>query len=63
MTALEEWMIKGKGTVMDYSLGLYNNIKKRGIQIILVSSRKEHLRDATIDNLLDAGTIVGRVFA
>ncbi|GJV36618.1 acid phosphatase 1 [Tanacetum coccineum] len=54
-TALEEWMTKGKGTVMDYSLGLYNSIKKRGIQIILVSSRKEHLRDATIDNLVDAG--------
>ncbi|GKD39004.1 haloacid dehalogenase superfamily, subfamily IIIB acid phosphatase, partial [Tanacetum coccineum] len=29
-------------------------IKKGGIQIILVSSRKEHLRDATIDNLVDA---------
>ncbi|GJZ82170.1 acid phosphatase 1-like protein [Tanacetum coccineum] len=54
-TALEEWMSKGNCTVMEYTLGLYNTIKKGGIQIILVSSRKEHLRDATIDNLDDAG--------
>lgn len=54
-TALEEWMIKGKPTAMAYSLRLYNDIKKKGIQIFLVSSRKEHLRSATIDNLVDAG--------
>ncbi|KAK9072425.1 hypothetical protein SSX86_008859 [Deinandra increscens subsp. villosa] len=55
VTGLEEWMSKGKGTAMEYSLNLYNDIKKRGIQIILVSSRREHLRAATIDNLLDVG--------
>lgn len=48
-------MTKGKATAIDYSLSLYNTIKKRGIQIILVSSRREHLRAATIDNLLDVG--------
>nr|GEV55278.1 acid phosphatase 1-like [Tanacetum cinerariifolium] len=51
----QKWMIKGKGTAMDCSLGLFNDIKSRGIQIILISSRKEHLRSATIDNLVDAG--------
>ncbi|KAK1435391.1 hypothetical protein QVD17_01153 [Tagetes erecta] len=55
VTGLEEWMTKGKATAIDYSLNLYNYIKKRGIQIILVSSRREHLRAATIDNLLDVG--------
>nr|XP_043628485.1 acid phosphatase 1-like [Erigeron canadensis] len=55
VTELEEWMRKGKATAMDYSLRLYNDIKKRGIQIILVSSRREHLRAATIDNLVNVG--------
>ncbi|PWA80541.1 HAD superfamily, subfamily IIIB acid phosphatase [Artemisia annua] len=55
VTGLEEWMTKGKGTAMGSSLTLFNDIKNRGIQIILISSRKEHLRSATIDNLVDAG--------
>ncbi|MFS7916464.1 putative Acid phosphatase [Helianthus anomalus] len=55
VTGLEEWMGKGKATAMDYSLNLYNDVKKRGMQIILISSRREHLRSATIDNLVDAG--------
>ncbi|XP_071713674.1 acid phosphatase 1-like [Rutidosis leptorrhynchoides] len=55
VTDFEEWMSKGKGTAMEYNLSLFNDIKKRGIQIILVSSRKEHLRTATVDNLVDAG--------
>ncbi|KAL8227373.1 hypothetical protein R6Q57_017205 [Mikania cordata] len=55
VTGFEEWMSKGKATAIDYSFNLYNNIKKRGIQIMLVSSRREHLRSATIDNLVDVG--------
>lgn len=54
-TDLEGWMAQGKATAIDYSLNFFNDIKRRGMQIILISSRKEYLRDATIDNLVDAG--------
>jgi predicted secreted acid phosphatase len=55
VTALEEWMSKGKAPALDYSLRLFNDIKSRGIQIILISGRREHLRSATIDNLVNVG--------
>ncbi|CAH1453041.1 unnamed protein product [Lactuca virosa] len=54
-TDLEGWMAQGKATAIDYSWNFFNDIKRRGMQIILISSRKEYLRDATIDNLVDAG--------
>lgn len=37
------------------TLSLYNEIKGRGLKIFLISSRGEHLRDATVDNLIKAG--------
>ncbi|KAI5398068.1 hypothetical protein KIW84_063754, partial [Lathyrus oleraceus] len=55
VTALEEWMSKGKAPALDYSLRLFNEIKSRGIQIILISGRREYLRSATIDNLVNVG--------
>ncbi|KAI4318157.1 hypothetical protein L6164_025960 [Bauhinia variegata] len=55
LTALEEWMDKAKAPALDHSLRLFNDLKSRGIQIILVSSRREHLRSATIDNLVKVG--------
>lgn len=55
MTSLEEWMGKGKAPAIEHTLKLFNDIKSRGIQIILVSSRREHLRSVTIDNLVDVG--------
>ncbi|KAJ9555606.1 hypothetical protein OSB04_010220 [Centaurea solstitialis] len=55
VTDLEEWMKQGKAKAIDYSLNLFNDIKKKGIQIILVSSRREHLRSATVDNLVNVG--------
>ncbi|KEH42677.1 plant acid phosphatase [Medicago truncatula] len=55
VTALEEWMSKGKAPALDYSLRFFNEIKSRGIQIILISGRREHLRSATIDNLVNVG--------
>lgn len=48
-------MSKGKAPALDYSLKLFNDIKSRGIQIILISGRREHLRSATIDNLVNVG--------
>ncbi|KAF5736719.1 hypothetical protein HS088_TW14G00869 [Tripterygium wilfordii] len=55
LTSLEEWMSKGKAPALEHALNLFNELKARGVQIILVSSRREHLRSATIDNLVDVG--------
>ncbi|KAF8016632.1 hypothetical protein BT93_H1990 [Corymbia citriodora subsp. variegata] len=55
VTSLEEWMRKAKAPALEHSLNLFNEIKAKGIQIILVSSRREHLRSATIDNLVNVG--------
>jgi len=55
VTSLEEWMQKGNAPALDNSLNLYNELKSRGVQIILVSSRREYLRSATIDNLVKVG--------
>lgn len=55
VTDLEEWMSMGKAPALDYSLRLFNEIKSRGIQIILISARREHLRSATTDNLVKVG--------
>lgn len=54
-TSLEEWMGKANAPALDHSLRLFNDLKSRGIQIILVSARRENLRAATIDNLVKVG--------
>ncbi|GMN53330.1 hypothetical protein TIFTF001_022469 [Ficus carica] len=53
LTTFEEWLSQGKATALDYSLKLFNDIKSRGLKIFLISSRREHLRSATIDNLVN----------
>lgn len=55
LTSMEEWMSQGKATALDHTLRLFNDLKARGVQIILVSSRRELLRSATIDNLVNVG--------
>lgn len=55
LTSLEEWMSQGKAPALENSLKIFNEMKARGLQIILVSSRREHLRSATIDNLVNVG--------
>ncbi|KAE9589772.1 hypothetical protein Lal_00021568 [Lupinus albus] len=52
---LEDWMRKGKSPALEYSLQLFNDLKSRGIQIILISTRREYLRSVTIDNLVNVG--------
>lgn len=52
VTSLEDWMSQGKGTALEHSLKLFNHLKELGVQIFLVSSRREHLRSATVDNLV-----------
>ncbi|CAL0299843.1 unnamed protein product [Lupinus luteus] len=53
VTDLDDWMSKGKAPALEYSLQLFNDLKTRGIQIILISTRREYLRSVTIDNLLN----------
>lgn len=48
-------MVKGKAPALDHSLRFFNELKSRGVQIILVSARREQLRAATIDNLVNVG--------
>ncbi|CAN4120660.1 unnamed protein product [Withania somnifera] len=55
VTALEDWMSQGKGTALPHSVKLFNHLKELGVQIFLVSSRKEYLRSATVDNLVHVG--------
>lgn len=54
-TSLEGWMKQGKAPALEHSMCLYNKIKEGGLKIFLISSRGEHLREATIDNLISAG--------
>ncbi|KAF3791899.1 Acid phosphatase 1 [Nymphaea thermarum] len=55
ITLLEKWMKNGKAPPLKPTLCLYNHIKRAGLKIFLVSGRNEHLRDATVDNLLKVG--------
>ncbi|KAL3507537.1 hypothetical protein ACH5RR_032919 [Cinchona calisaya] len=55
LTSLEEWMNQGKAPALQHSLKLFNELKDLGVQIILVSSRMEHLRSATVDNIVNEG--------
>lgn len=55
LTSLEEWMRQSKAPALEHSLNLFNELKARGLQIILVSSRREYLRSATINNLVSVG--------
>ncbi|PKA59422.1 Acid phosphatase 1 [Apostasia shenzhenica] len=54
-TLLEEWMAKEKAPAVEGMLDLYHDIRRRGLTIFLLSSRPEHLRDATDGNLIKAG--------
>ncbi|XP_077252778.1 acid phosphatase 1-like [Tasmannia lanceolata] len=54
-SSLEGWMKEGKAPALEHTLSLYNEIKGRGLKIFLISSRGEHLRDCTIDNLVKEG--------
>ncbi|KAK9288717.1 hypothetical protein L1049_017180 [Liquidambar formosana] len=51
----EEHNFRARPPALDHSLRLFNEMKARGVQIILVSSRREHLRSATVDNLVNVG--------
>ncbi|XP_058207982.1 acid phosphatase 1-like isoform X2 [Rhododendron vialii] len=55
VTCLEGWMRETKAPALEHTLQLYHEIRGKGIKIFLISSRREHLRDATVDNLIKVG--------
>ncbi|CAN8295715.1 unnamed protein product [Cochlearia groenlandica] len=54
-TKFEDWMKKKKAPPVPHMVKLYHEIRERGIKIFLISSRRECLRSATVDNLIQAG--------
>ncbi|KAJ4969030.1 hypothetical protein NE237_015731 [Protea cynaroides] len=55
ITSFEEWVRERKAPVLEHTLNLFKDIKGKGIKIFLISSRGEHLREATTDNLFEVG--------
>ncbi|XP_057473578.1 acid phosphatase 1-like [Actinidia eriantha] len=54
-TTFEGWMRERKAPALEHTLNLYHEIRGKGLKIFLISSRKEPLRDATVDNLIKVG--------
>ncbi|KAL3828085.1 hypothetical protein ACJIZ3_016887 [Penstemon smallii] len=48
-------MKESKAPVLDYTLKLFEDLKGKGFKIFLISTRRETLRDATVDNLFKVG--------
>ncbi|KAL0435555.1 UNVERIFIED_CONTAM: Acid phosphatase 1 [Sesamum radiatum] len=61
LTSLEGWMEKSKAPALEHTLRLFHEIKKKGFKVFLISTRRESLRDATVDNLIKEGTTGGPV--
>ena len=55
ISSLEAWMMQKNAPAVKHMHDLYHEIKGRGLNIFIISSRKEYLRDATVNNLLKAG--------
>ncbi|PSS14050.1 Acid phosphatase [Actinidia chinensis var. chinensis] len=54
-SSFEGWMRERKAPALERTLSLYHEIRGKGINIFLISSRREPLRDATVDNLIKVG--------
>ncbi|XAR61058.1 Acid phosphatase [Bertholletia excelsa] len=55
LTSLEGWMRKTKAPALEHTLKFYHEIRGRGLKIFLISSRRECLREATVNNLIKVG--------
>ncbi|XP_059626077.1 acid phosphatase 1-like [Cornus florida] len=55
VTSLEVWMRENEAPALEHTFRLFDEIKGRGLKIFLISSRRECLRDATVDNLIKVG--------
>ncbi|KAL3531197.1 hypothetical protein ACH5RR_010519 [Cinchona calisaya] len=54
-TTLEAWMRETKAPALEHTLKLFHEIREKGIKIFLISTRRDCLRDATVDNLIKEG--------
>ncbi|CAN1144908.1 Acid phosphatase 1 [Linum perenne] len=54
-SAFEEWAEQRNAPALEHTMKLFKELKSLGVQIFLVSSRREHLRSATTDNLVNVG--------
>ncbi|XP_021730043.1 acid phosphatase 1-like [Chenopodium quinoa] len=60
MTDFLEWGLGPAGThlpVLQASLNLYNELRKLGFTIFLLTGRPEWIRNSSVTNLMDAGYI------
>ena len=48
-------MSKARAPILEHTLRLFNFLKAKGVDIILISARREGLRSATIENLVQVG--------
>ncbi|KAK4418430.1 Acid phosphatase 1 [Sesamum alatum] len=55
LTSLEGWMQKSEAPALEHTLRLFHEIKEKGFKVFLISTRRESLRDATVDNLIKEG--------
>ncbi|KAL6006050.1 hypothetical protein ACLOJK_040095 [Asimina triloba] len=54
-TAFDEWVELAKAPALPASLSLYEELRNLGFRFVLLTGRNEYQRNATIENLLDAG--------
>ncbi|ERN15207.1 hypothetical protein AMTRI_Chr05g58460 [Amborella trichopoda] len=53
--SFNEWVVKAEAPALPYSLKLYNELKKLGFRVILLTGREESQRTVTAENLIAAG--------
>ncbi|XP_043707311.1 acid phosphatase 1-like [Telopea speciosissima] len=51
IASFEEWVWERNAPALEHTMNLFKEIKGKGLKIFLISSRGEHLRDPTTDNL------------
>ncbi|KAM0933619.1 putative Acid phosphatase [Dioscorea sansibarensis] len=54
-TAFDEWVVEARAPALPASLQLYEELRRLGYQIVLLTGRAEVQRNATVENLLFAG--------
>ncbi|CAN0904842.1 Acid phosphatase 1 [Linum grandiflorum] len=55
LTAFEEWAEQRKAPALEHTMKLFKELRSSGVHIFLISSRRERLRSATTDNLVNVG--------
>ncbi|KAG6536212.1 acid phosphatase 1-like [Zingiber officinale] len=53
--SLEAWMSEASAPAIEQMRMLFHKIRRRGLKVFILSSRAEHLREATVNNLISVG--------